>query len=467
MFQYLQQQTQTRTFAPVTELKSAADLEVWSDSLRLALNYHGLTKYLIKTVRKPEEGTLEYLQWTRDRMDIYQVIRTSVRKADIWKQMTRCGWDSSKMDPKKTYEMLFEVLRQGPSDEAGNLIREYTNLKRENFDSVDAFLDRFYDIKSRLEALDVDIEMIHAWTLLTSIKETYSDFYNRWSPKVAKGTVSLETLTKELNSKGVQEKGTSKTFVKIQTKNKKENDKATQQQKREPRKQVNCTTCNKKILPLMTHCGNCDHHHPKDSECWPPGLTMVSSEVQQASKAITRDTVAYDSGSSFHTFNDLKWFTELHALRKPHESITATGEIIQSHHMGSMFLYEEKTGHKLAMLDRGQGIPTVRGTQPTDQGLAGTSPLHAILASINYRVMHRRMMHAGKAVVELACKRAGIDLTNTKESFCEPCVMGKAKDEMGKVAPIQAIGALEFIRMDVVTHGEPGHLGYKYSIHFI
>ncbi|KAL2138074.1 hypothetical protein VTI28DRAFT_7502 [Corynascus sepedonium] len=81
--------------------------------------------------------------------------------------------------------------------------------------------------------------------------------------------------------------------------------------------------------------------------------------------------------------------------------------------------------------------------------------------------MHRRLIHASKPVVEEACKRVVIILTAKEDSFCEGCVMGKATDFLGKEAPVQGNGPFDFVRIDLVTYKNPGHLGYQYSIHII
>ncbi|KAL2137497.1 hypothetical protein VTI28DRAFT_9420 [Corynascus sepedonium] len=111
-------------------------------------------------------------------------------------------------------------------------------------------------------------------------------------------------------------------------------------------------------------------------------------------------------------------------------------------------------------MSRHNNIPTILA-KPTE-----TSPKTSLF-SVPYRKMHRRLMHASKTVVEEACKRAGIVLTAKEDFFCEGCVMGKATDQLGKEAPVQGNWPFDIVRMDLVTHKNPGHLGYRYSIHII
>lgn len=245
--------------------------------------------------------------------------------------------------------------------------------------------------------------------------------------------------------------------------------------------------------------------------------SLATAEVQQALKAI-KDVIYYDSAAADTVFNDLKWFTELHPLPRPRVYLSSSGDTTQAKEMGVVAykttlangqeitvemrhalynpsspvnlictakmlddgifwdqkkhtLFQETTGQVVTELERVGDVFIVRNAKPTEMGgrvARATSSAEAIMASINYRTMHRRLMHAGKAVVEAACKGAGIDLNNKdSDTFCEPCIMGKATDELGKSAPIQGSRPFHYVRIDVVTHLNPGHLGYKYSLHVI
>ncbi len=56
------------------------------------------------------------------------------------------------------------------------------------------------------------------------------------------------------------------------------------------------------------------------------------------------------------------------------------------------------------------------------------------MATVLYRKMHRRLMYAGKATVEEACRCTGIQLTGKNDDLCEGCIVGKKTDEIGKEA---------------------------------
>lgn len=116
-------------------------------------------------------------------------------------------------------------------------------------------------------------------------------------------------------------------------------------------------------------------------------------------------------------------------------------------------LYNHNDGQVLAEMRTELNVPTIDA-----QPVSNSDPAFPALVSVPYRKMHRRLMHANKAVVEEACRRAGITLTHKEDSLCEGCLMGKASDERGKEAPIECSVALDFIRVDMVKHKDPGIL---------
>jgi hypothetical protein len=260
----------------------------------------------------------------------------------------------------------------------------------------------------------------------------------------------------------------------------------------------------------------------KDFSHEPPLHLMpsVSSEVQQALKAhnsMNSDTVIVDSGAHMSTFNHLKWFTELQPMPQARGFKSSTGGMGYAYYWGSVevniplvngnlvritlshaMYYPDspinlvgrdslkaagiswdfddnhlinKTGkgawQRLQCLEDG-GLPIIPVQAPPDFNEQVVTPTHAVMASINYRVMHRRLMHAGKNTVLRACKAAGIDLADIKgEEFCEDCILSKSTDTRQKVAARVASKPLEFVRVDVMVHDQPGHLGYKYTVHFV
>ena len=110
------------------------------------------------------------------------------------------------------------------------------------------------------------------------------------------------------------------------------------------------------------------------------------------------------------------------------------------------------------------GVPVIKAI-PT--GMTNDNATTTALVAVPYRTMHRRLIHASEDIVKKACQRAGISLTAKNDTFCEPCIIGKMTDEVGKQAPVEATAPLDFIRVDTVLHKDTSHLGHKYSLHII
>jgi hypothetical protein len=90
----------------------------------------------------------------------------------------------------------------------------------------------------------------------------------------------------------------------------------------------------------------------------------------------------------------------------------------------------------------------------------------AILASINYKTIYKRLLYAGKATILKAYKDAGINLYGHNE-FCKPYILAKKINEIPKVAVTVATRAFKYIRFDLVVYDVIGYLGYLYTIYFV
>ena len=131
-------------------------------------------------------------------------------------------------------------------------------------------------------------------------------------------------------------------------------------------------------------------------------------------------------------------------------------------------LIEKETNRELTRIYWNNNIAIVPCYAPPSMDIKYNVD-QAVLASINFRTMHRRLMHAPKDQVIAACKKAGIKIHGAYEAqnFCEPCVMGKARDVLGKEAPTVTEYCLDFVRVDLTFHKHAGHLGYHYSVHIV
>ena len=114
-------------------------------------------------------------------------------------------------------------------------------------------------------------------------------------------------------------------------------------------------------------------------------------------------------------------------------------------------------------------VPVILADIPNDYDQTAITPQMAVMASINYYTMHKRLLYAGRAAVLKACQEAGIELKGKYEDhFCKPCVLSKKTDELKpQVARPACSRPLEFVRLDLVVYRQRGHLNYLYTLYFV
>jgi hypothetical protein len=243
------------------------------------------------------------------------------------------------------------------------------------------------------------------------------------------------------------------------------------------------------------------------------GISLSLASASTDNYQITKDTLVLDSGASKHTFNDHTWFKSLEVMTKPEVFASANGgDVVVSHfgnvnftltnsnggttefELGALYSpnapcnlistgmlrsdgavvdgYHDKlvmrsTRHELAYLSWVNGVAVLgRVTKPI-QDLMPSFP-QLSMASVTYDVMHRRLCHANKKAVVKACKEAGIAFSTkeVRDHHCEDCFLAKATDYLPKDTLRQWHHPLEMVAVDVIQH-PPGHLGFRYTTHFI
>lgn len=240
------------------------------------------------------------------------------------------------------------------------------------------------------------------------------------------------------------------------------------------------------------------------------------STTTPAPEILTEDSVLFDSATAKTMFNHLKWFTNLAPLAYPMVYTSSTNSDGYSYHVGTVEIttkndqgqptrvtidgayyapimplnlvsgkalahqnkywdhYNNRLwspsdpDFKIPMVYKGD-VPVILADVPNDFDQTVITPQMAVMASVNYHTMHKRLLHAGKTAVLKACQEAGIELKGKHDDyFCEPCVLSKKTDELlPQVARPACSRPLEFIRLDLVVHGQRGHLNYLYTLHFV
>jgi hypothetical protein len=224
-------------------------------------------------------------------------------------------------------------------------------------------------------------------------------------------------------------------------------------------------------------------------------------------------SVVADSGASTDTFNNLRWFIDIKRLDNPEtyvgsngqdcttywagtatfNAITTEGTITKMTFHNALFspdapcsmistfklrksgavidgfsdtLVLKESRRQLAKIDWVGKVATFRLQSPSHS--ISKDVKHAMLG-LSYQVMHQRLMHANKDVIMRACQQAGIHIskTNTEDTHCEDCAIFKATNQVSRDAPSgRTLTCFQKVRIDVISH-DVGHLGFKYTIHFI
>jgi transposase InsO family protein len=241
--------------------------------------------------------------------------------------------------------------------------------------------------------------------------------------------------------------------------------------------------------------------------------TLLSSQsIEKAldEGVITKDSIVYDSGAAAYTFNDLKWFTSIELLDQPRLFAASNGGTSTIQYIGTARLIVERSNgstctmtlekalynpdspcnllssgklrkngcifhglkDQLVRKEDGVELATVKWIAEVATLVAqepngiNNDVTNYLLSNLDYKVLHRRFMHASKNVVIRACEQSGIKINKSqaKDHHCEGCSVNKSTEIVSREPPVQLTGPGQLIRMDLIEH-DPGHVGYRYSCH--
>ncbi|EAQ84778.1 hypothetical protein CHGG_08792 [Chaetomium globosum CBS 148.51] len=475
---------QKTTFEKVPELKKKEDFLTWRDKLLTSLKSAGLEAHILTGVPEPADDD-EKRQWRYDRIDVDNLIQSTIADINVWTLLRGQGWKVTDQDPKSTFDHLTQHFDKYTHKATYDIAREFFNIRRGDYDKFTTFQIRLNYLYQRINETDYKMqESAATLNAIQAISDAYPDLYTRSMTNLRNNKLSWADLMLEFNELASQEAtqpalsnvkyGKDKTKkVEGDATSSSSNTRSTSMTNKNNERQnswksknqrVDCKECDKDIYTGQAHCGGCGFHYPKALICWwcnpeqapenwPKRDSALKAKATKTSSS-TSTSLTKSSSASSSTTGPLH---QQSGLRMKNDGVRWDQD--------NDTLYHKGTGSLLMELYDYRGVPAVRDALPTSTN-RGNQPKPE-MASVPYRKMHRRLMHAGKSVVEEACRRAGIELTAKQDHFCEGCTMGKMTDELGKSAPIQGDNPLDFIRVDTVTHEKPGALGYKYSVHII
>lgn len=122
---------------------------MWQDEIESMLRKFRIHKHILEEVPEPADPTAR-AQWTEDRYEIDQFIRSTAPDQTVCINLGALGWNARSVNPKKTYEILIEYFTQSTDDEVYNILKECITSKRSNFNSTSAYQNRMVHLKKRL-----------------------------------------------------------------------------------------------------------------------------------------------------------------------------------------------------------------------------------------------------------------------------------------------------------------------------
>jgi hypothetical protein len=540
----------------IVQLKGEENIGEWKASVNWILSYQDLEEYIEKEIQPTEILTVRQIK--KNKIKCMTQLTASIKQ--VRQRLINAGWNESALDPKGLYETVLRVVPSTSAESIGDLVREFAQINPEHYKTLDDFLTRIQWLRRRLEDLDVSFgEKASLWLVVLGL-ENYP-----WQPflkeKLKDGNLTWAQLLDELNRYAIAEKSTAR-LAAISTTVRRpssETGKRTapllsERQKETAKKnkgkpgydangcheacgrphQGGNDRCFKLHPELRTRGGGSTS--PRSSGSQPSSgavnvtstmgnfldqdrgsvqlMTVPVSHIQASVEAgyLSKDSLVDDSGCAIHTFNDVKWFSDLRKLQQPRRYKVGNSGIVTTKYWGPVKVELERSDGSYAtvtfeavyspetpcnLISNGQlakdGIVVdgrtnrlvlrdgreVAQRQWIDQVAvvkAKMKPLlvaplvrRVILPRVSYDLMHRRFMHAGRDVTIEACRKAGIyinrnDLANY---HCKACHQSKAEEQIHRHSEKIYSHALEFLRIDVIEHKPVGFAGYAYTLHMI
>ena len=134
----------------IPTLRGEANLERWDTSLCRTLEIMDLDKYIMRSVKEPaiagivptDEEEKKIKTWKRERGTVALLIGNSLLNTKVDHTLRMNGWKSKEKDPFVTYTLVKKALTKTTCESIADILSEYTDLKRKNFDSLGSYLRR-------------------------------------------------------------------------------------------------------------------------------------------------------------------------------------------------------------------------------------------------------------------------------------------------------------------------------------
>jgi len=271
-----------REIPSINKISKEEDFPAWREHFLYTMAQFGLTKYVDSDVSEPDNPAA-HATWQEDRTAVDNYIRNHIGDNKILRRLEDMGWTPRVVDPKSTYDFLAKYFEGTSSDSFALLNREFANIDRSKFASMEAFQSRVGHLRTRLNTPSSPwaalTDTAYVWMALKGIENYYPDLYNRMVVSVENKTLTWNGLMEEFQKITVAEKG-QPALSQIKVDNNKRGNKPKDPDnnnkvdnkdntKSGGDKRNRCVTCHQGISKGWKHCDACGHHRPPISTtCW-------------------------------------------------------------------------------------------------------------------------------------------------------------------------------------------------------
>lgn len=180
----------------IPTLEGEENLDLWKDLLISYLDIFDLARYIVGPIpEEPLEGTYEVSNWKKDRATVLFLIKSNIGP-HVYDQVKNHGWDTSNKDPKDLFDMC---LRAVANISERDVVREFSEIDRRDFDSTFAFQKRILYLRNRAKEINTECpDMWYIGLVLDGIQESNPELYNLLYPDFESGSLDWARLMAEL-----------------------------------------------------------------------------------------------------------------------------------------------------------------------------------------------------------------------------------------------------------------------------
>jgi len=185
----------------IPKLKGREDFRGWKDCMYNMLVVEGLVKFVTGYPEEPASADAkEAWETKRARTNLYLVMAVS-HSETLLSQLENSGWNGSVIAPKEKWDLICSVVPEVTARSVGLMFHDLVTLRVENFDSLQAYLNRLGTLRAQLKVnkpkLDDSVYLMAA-LYCSGLKDLIPIEWEWWARDDAAEKLTWESFTKEL-----------------------------------------------------------------------------------------------------------------------------------------------------------------------------------------------------------------------------------------------------------------------------